>query len=71
MSKKGIWNIGNGLGNVAWSLLDKANYAGSQLEDKPRAILNIDSYEDTVLIYALSEYIEKHNLKKVTDEDAR
>jgi hypothetical protein len=24
MSKEGIWNIGNGLGNVAWSLLDKA-----------------------------------------------
>lgn len=55
-------------GNVVWSLLDKANYAGWQLEDKSRAILNIDSYEDTVLIYALSEYIEKHNLKRVTDE---
>ena len=69
MTQEKIWNIGPGLGNVAWSLLDKANYAGWQLEDKSRAILNIDSYEDTVLIYALSEYIEKHNLKKVNNEN--
>ena len=64
MKTKNNWNLGDGLGNVAWSLLDKANYAGWQLEQRERTIINIDSYEDTVLIYALSEYVEKHNLEK-------
>ena len=64
MAKQNNWDLGDGLGNVAWSLLDKANYASWQLEDKNRTIINIDSYEATTLIWALSEYIEKYRLVK-------
>lgn len=65
------WNLGDGLGNVVNSLLRKANYASWQLEEKERTIINVDSYEVTALIFALSEYIEKYKLEGVTDEDAR
>lgn len=64
MKTENNWNLGDGLGNVIWSLLEKANYASWQLENRERTIINIDSYEATALIYALSEIIEKYSLEK-------
>lgn len=64
MKTQKLWDLGPGLGNVAWSLLDKANSASWRLENNSRTIINIDSYESTVLIFVLSEYIEKYNLER-------
>lgn len=58
------WNLGDGLRNVAWSLLDKANAASWRLENSNRTIINVDSYEAIVMIRALSEYIEKYDLRR-------
>jgi len=53
------WNLGDGLENVCRSVLRKAYYASHQTEEKPRTIINLDSYEITALIRAMNEYI--HN----------
>ena len=51
------WNLGDGLENVCNSVMRKLQYAGNQLEERERAIINLDSYEVTALIWALSEYM--------------
>ena len=53
------WNLGDGLENVCRSVLRKAHYASHQTEERSRTIINLDSYEITVLIWAMNEYI--HN----------
>ena len=53
------WNLGDGLENVCNSVMRKLRYASHQLEEKNRTIINMDSYENTVLIWALNEYM--HN----------
>lgn len=58
------WNLGNGMSYVYDSIRRKLNYASHQLEDRPRTIINMDSYENTVLIWALSEWAERKGLKK-------
>lgn len=51
------WNLGDGLENVCNSVMRKLRYASHQLEERERTIINMDSYENTVLIWALSEYM--------------
>lgn len=53
------WNLGDGLENVCDSAMRKLRYASHQLEERERTIINMDSYENTVLIWALNEYM--HN----------
>lgn len=57
------WNLGDGLPNVANSIRRKLSYAGHQLEERERTILNVDSYEVTVLVWALSEYMERKGIE--------
>ena len=57
------WNLGDGLPNVCNSILRKLNAAGWRLEDGPRTILNVDSYEVTVMYLAVKEYMEKRGIK--------
>lgn len=52
------WNLGDGLGNVCQSVMRKLNYAGWQLENRERTIINLDSYEVTALIWALDKYMK-------------
>lgn len=63
MSKE--WNLGGGLVNVCESIRGKLHYASNRLEciERDKTIINVDSYEVTALIWALAEYMEKHNLK--------
>lgn len=56
---KELWNLGDGLENVCNSVMRKLHSAGHQLEERNRTILNIDSYEVTVMIWAMNEYM--HN----------
>ena len=60
------WNLGDGLGNVCWSALDKLNDTSYQFEmlERKKALINLDSYEVMALISAMSDYIEKHGLKR-------
>ena len=51
------WNLGDGLENVCNSVMRKLRYAGHQLEERNKTIINVDSYEVTVLIWALNEYM--------------
>ena len=51
------WNLGEGLENVCNSVMRKLQYAGNQLEERERTIINLDSYEVTALIWALNEYM--------------
>lgn len=53
------WNLGDGLENVCNSAMRKLRYTSHQLEERERTIINMDSYENTVLIWALNEYM--HN----------
>ena len=53
------WNLDDGLENVCNSAMRKLRYASHQLEERERTIINMDSYENTVLIWALNEYM--HN----------
>lgn len=55
----GEWNLGDGLENVCNSAMRKLRYASHQTEGRPRAIVNLDSYEITSLIWALNDYM--HN----------
>ncbi len=55
MSK--AWNLGDGYENVCRSCLRKLHYAGHQTEERERTIINLDSYEITALIRAMSEYM--------------
>ncbi len=60
------WNLGEGLGNVCWSALDKLNNTSIQFEfhNRKYAVMNMHDYEVTAMIYAMSEYIERHELKR-------
>ena len=51
------WNLGDGLENVCNSVMRKLRYASHQLEERNKTIINVDSYEVTALIWALSEYM--------------
>lgn len=51
------WNLGDGLENVCNSAMRKLQSAGYRLEERERTIINLDSYEVTALIWALSEYM--------------
>lgn len=53
------WNLGDGLENVCNSAMRKLQYAGHQLEERNKTIINVDSYEVTALIWALSEYMRR------------
>lgn len=62
MDKK-EWNLGDGLPNVCKSILRKLNGAGWRLEIKENTIINIESYETTVMFWAMYEYMEKRGIK--------
>ena len=59
------WNLreGDGLPNVYESVRRKLRYAGQQLEDQSRTIINIESYEHTILSWALADWAERKGLK--------
>lgn len=60
------WNLreDDGLPNVYESIRRKLHYSGYQLEERSRTIINIESYEHTILTWALSEWAENHNVKE-------
>lgn len=62
MDKKD-WNLGDGLPNVCKSILRKLNAAGWRLENGPRTIINVDSYEEITMHRAMVEYMEKRGIK--------
>lgn len=62
------WNLGDGLENVCNSVMRKLQYAGYQLEERNKTIINVDSYEVTALIWALSEYIHSKRLTECMRE---
>lgn len=51
------WNLDEGLENVCRSALKKLHYASFQTEERPRTIVNLDTYEITALIWAIQDYI--------------
>lgn len=56
---KNDWNLGSGKPNVIQSLKNKLDAAGYHLEctsKNGRTILNIDTYEHTILCWALEAY---------------
>ena len=61
------WNLGSGLGNVCKSVMEKLRYAGFQLEERHRTIINVDSYEVTAMIWAMREYQRRHDLREGED----
>lgn len=63
MDKKN-WNLGAGLPNVCESVMHKLNGAGWRLENDPRTILNVDSYEVTAMVWAMQEYMKKRGIKE-------
>jgi len=63
MNKDKDWNLGDGLPNVCNSILRKLNAAGWRLEIKENTIINIESYETTVMFWAMYEYMEKRGIK--------
>ena len=62
MDKK-EWNLGAGLPNVCDSVMHKLNGAGWRLENGPRTIINVDSYEEITMYRAMVEYMEKRGIK--------
>lgn len=56
------WNLGDGMVNVCNSVMQKLHYAGHQLEERNRTIINLESYEVTALIFALSEYMKRRQI---------
>ena len=67
MDKK-EWNLGDGLPNVCESVMRKLDGAGWRLENGPRTILNVDSYEVTVMYRAMQEYMEKKYVQNIRVE---
>lgn len=57
------WNLGGGLANVCNSVMRKLHYAGHQLEERNRTIVNLESYEVTAMIWALAEYMKRRGMK--------
>lgn len=62
------WNLGSGLGNVCKSVMEKLRYAGFQLEERDRIIINVDSYEVTAMIWAMREYQRRHDLMEGNED---
>ena len=58
------WNLGDGLENVCQSVMRKLNYAGWQLENRERTIINLGSYEVTALIWALDKYMKDKGMER-------
>ena len=58
------WNLGDGIGNVCNSALRKLHRAGHQLEDRNRTIINVESYEVTAMIWAISEYMRRRKIEE-------
>ena len=56
------WNLGGGLANVCNSAMRKLHYAGHQLEERNRTIVNLESYEVTAMIWALTEYMKRRGM---------
>ena len=65
---KDEWNLGDGIANVCNSVMRKLNHAGYQLEDRNRTIINIESYEATVLTWAMSEYMRRRKIEAENEE---
>lgn len=63
MNKDKNWNLGDGLQNVCESVMRKLNGASWRLENGPRTIMNVESYEVTVMVRAMQEYMEKRGIK--------
>ena len=61
--KNELWNLGDGLPNVCNSVMRKLQYAGYQLESRNRTIVNLESYEVTAMIWALTEYMKRRGMK--------
>ena len=60
--KTEAWDLTeDGQENICRELLDKLKYASAMMESRPRTIINIDSYESVVLIWALREYAERRS----------
>ena len=57
------WNLGDGLPNVCDSVMRKLQYAGYQLESRNRTIVNLESYEVTAMVWALTEYMKRRGMK--------
>lgn len=60
--KKEPWNLSDeGKKNIIESLKRKLSIAGYHLEcdERPNTIINIDSYEHTILCWALQEFKER------------
>ena len=57
------WNLGDGLPNVCNSVMRKLQYAGYQLESRNRTIVNLESYEVTAMVWALTEYMKRRGMK--------
>ena len=55
-------NLGDNINEVCNPLYDKISYASHQLESKSRTIINIDTYEATVLSWALEKYMRDRNI---------
>lgn len=58
------WNLGDGMVNVCKSVMRKLHYAGRQLEERERTIINLDSYEVTAMIWALDRYMREKGMKE-------
>ena len=69
MANKEPWNIGEGLPNVIESLKNKLSAASYHIEcgKTGRAIINIDTYEHTILTWALQEYEDRRTIYKEAD----
>lgn len=65
------WNLGDGLRNVCQNVMRKLNYAGWQLENRERTIINLDSYEVTALIWALDKYMKDEKFCRNCGADMR
>ena len=59
------WDLGDNIGKVYESVRKKLSYAGYQLEERDRTIINLDTYEVTVLCWALSSYFQKKEDSKI------
>lgn len=57
------WNLCDSLPNVCSSVMRKLQYAGYQLESRNRTIVNLESYEVTAMIWALTEYMKRRGMK--------
>lgn len=57
-----LWNLGDGIEFVCKSVMRKLQYAGAQLEERERTIINLDSYEVTAMIWAMDKYMHSRKM---------